>query len=612
MAKRDTNSIVAGRERQVTLIIAVAVFFVLLLVRLFTLQVLKHDEYARFAQANQLQRERVPAPRGYFLDRNGEVLVDNVLHFQVVMSWHKREDVSAAAAELSQWLPVDTTKIMTRFDAWARKNAGRAYPIVPDADKFVVSFVRENNDVFRDLRVVSRARRRYRDGELASHLLGYVGEVGDNELARNDGDKRYYPGDMVGKSALELYSEDVLRGTDGQRVFEVNASGRVLGEVKELSIPPVPGRNVTLTIDHDLQAGLEDLLRPHGPSAAVVIDVADGSILAAASLPQFNPNEFATGITQASLDRLFDADTKPLFNRFSQARYPPASTLKIISTHAILTNDLVSPGHVLVYCTGGHRFGNRIYRCWQPMGHGYMNLRNAFIQSCDVYFYKAAEIMDVDMLAASARAFGLGEKTGIDLPAEVRGLVPDRDYYDRRFGKGKWTQGLVLNNIIGQGEYLVSLLQMVRVAAAVANEGYLVTPHVIDHVDGEPPVSYPRRRVARLSGSTLRFIQSAMEGVVSDPDGTAHWTRIKWLKTAGKTGTAQNPHGNHHAWYIAYAPADDPQIAIAVIVENAGHGGEVAAPIARDFFIQYFRPETTASTAGEAAGGDPVSQGALR
>lgn len=612
MAKRDSTSLSRGRERQLTLIVLVAGFFALLLGRLFMLQVVRHDEYSRFAEDNQLQRERVAAPRGYFLDRNGQVLVDNVLHFEVTMSWRTRDDAAAAAAGLASYLPVDTAKVMARFDAWKKKHGLRAFPIVPDADKFIVSFIRENQDEFPGLRVISKARRRYREGRLGSHLLGYVGEVGDNELARGGEDgRRYYAGDMVGKSALELYSEDVLRGVDGQNVFEVNASGRVLGEVKELSIPPTPGRNVILTIDARLQAFLEErlegLLSDYGPGAAVAMNVNDGSILAAASLPQFDPNEFATGISQESLDRLFNAKTKPLFNRFSQARYPPASTLKIVSAYAILSNELVRPEHVLVYCTGGHQFGNRYFRCWQELGHGYMNLRGGVVQSCDTYFYKVAEITDIDVLASAARAFGLGEKTGVDLPAEARGLVPDREYYDRRFGKGKWTQGLVLNNIIGQGDYLVSLLQMVRVCAAVANEGYLVTPHVIDQVEGEPRVSYPLRRVARLSGATLRFIREAMEAVVSDPDGTAHWTRLSWLKTAGKTGTAQNPHGEDHAWYIAYAPADNPEVAIAVIVENAGHGGEVAAPIARDFFIEYFRPEATA--AGEDAAGQASGSG---
>jgi len=602
LGKRDSTNLTIGRERQLTLVVIMLTLFGLLITRLFSLQVVRHDEYFQYSEDNQLQRERVPAPRGYFLDRNGNVLVDNVLHFQVVMSWNDRDDVAQAAAGLAQYLPVDTTKIMNRFEAWRRKNGAVAFPVVPDADKFVVSFVRENADKFPHLRVISRARRRYREGKLASHVVGYVGEATDNDIARQgETTKKYYPGDMIGKTALELYSEDVLRGSDGQKVYEVNASGRVMGEVKELSIPPTPGRNVTLTLDRDRQRRLEELLSKHTPSAAVVIDVNDGSIIAAASLPQFDPNDFATGISQERLNFLFNAKSKPMFNRFSQARYPPASTLKIVSAYAILVNDLIPPEHVLAYCTGGHQFGNRYYRCWLEGGHGYVNLMAGIVRSCDTYFYKAGEIMDIDMLASAARAFGLGEKTGVDLPAEVNGLVPDREYYDRRFGKGQWTQGLVLNNIIGQGDFLVNVLQVVRMCAAVANGGYLVTPHVVDHVDGEPRVSYPRMRVARLSGNTLHFLQRALEGVISDPQGTAHWTQIKWLRTAGKTGTAQNPHGLDHSWYVGYAPADDPQIAIAVIVENAGHGSEFAAPIARDFFIDYFTPPATADAAGQGA-----------
>jgi len=594
-----------GRERQLTLSVIMVTFFVLLVARLFSLQVVRHDEYFQFAEDNQLQRERVPAPRGYFLDRSGHVLVDNVLHFQAVMSWKNRDDVAATASELAAYLPVDTAKIMDRFELWERKHGTMAFPIVPDADKFVVSFVRENADSFPNVRVVSRARRRYREGAFASHLLGYVGEVGDNDIARTaDEGKKYFPGDMVGKTGLELYSEDVLRGFDGQKVFEVNASGRIMGEVKELSIPPRPGRSVTMTIDEGLQKYLEGLLAAQrGPSAAVVMNVTDGSILAAASMPQFDPNEFATGISQGMLDYLFNDKSKPMFNRFSQARYPPASTLKIVSAYAILANELIPPDRVTVYCTGGHQFGNRYFRCWREDGHGYVNLLGGVVESCDTYFYKAAEIMDIDVLANAARAFGLGEKSGIDLPAEVNGLVPDREYYDRRFGKGQWTQGLVLNNIIGQGDYLANVLQVVRMCAAVANGGYLVTPHVIDQIEGEPRVSYPSRRVPRLSGSTLRFLRRAMEGVVEDPDGTAHWTKIPWLRTAGKTGTAQNPHGEDHSWYTGYAPAENPDIAIAVIVENAGHGSEVAAPIARDFFREYFRPSVTAQAAGAGDGG---------
>jgi penicillin-binding protein 2 len=604
MGKRDSNAIARGRERLRTLGLLVGLMLSVMAVRLFDLQVVRHDQYARFAQDNQLQRERVAAPRGYFKDRNGRILVDNVLHFEVVMSWRERDDVADTVRRLAVRLPLDTTRVMTRYDAWAEKYGRRAFPIVPDADKFIISFVRENTDVFPELRVVSRSRRRYRDGETAAHMLGYVGEVSDADVTRAGAG--YQAGDMVGKTALELRCEDLLRGDDGQRVMEVNASGTLLGEVKELSTPPVSGSNMVLTIEADLQAFIEAQLEDKNPGATLVMNVETGAILAAASHPSFEPNEFATGISQSSLDALFNAETKPLFNRISQARYPPASTFKIVSAHAIITNQLFNPGEVLVYCTGAHRFGNRVFRCWEPAGHGAMNLMTAIIQSCDVYFYKVAEIMDADVLAASARDFGLGVRTGLDVPGEVPGLVPDRDFYDRRFGKGRWTQGHMLNNIIGQGEYLVNTLQMARICAAIGNGGFLVTPHMIGSVEGEAPVAYARKRVPGLGPRTLSFLRRAMERVVSDDDGTANWTRMKWLPTAGKTGTAENPHGDPHAWYMAYAPADAPEIVAVVLVENAGHGGEVSAPMVRDIFKFYFGPPPEAAAGSNQAVSAPA------
>lgn len=588
MGKRDSRNQLTGKNRQRVFAGFVAVFFSLLLVRLFSLQSIHHDEYARFAENNQLQRERVVGPRGFFKDRTGKILVDNVLNFEVVLPWQRDSEVAETVSRLAAYLALDSIRVTERFDAWKKKNGQAPFPLVPNADKFVISFVRENGDLFPNLRVKSRARRRYRRNELTAHVLGYVGEVGDGDL-RRDGTERYYPGDMVGKAALERFCEDDLRGQDGQRVFEVNATGTVMGEVKELSIPPTMGKTITLTLDENCQVHLNRLLSRAGTGAAVVMNVDDGSIIAAVSVPGFNPNEFAMGISQEKLQALFADETKPMFNRIHQARYPPASTLKIVSTYAILTNEIVNPNEILVYCTGVHRFGNRLYHCWQAEGHGAMNLYTAFIHSCDTYFYKVAEIMDVDVLASASEAFGLGEKTGVELPGEVTGLIPSREYYDERLGKGKWTQGYILNNIIGQGEFLVNVLHVVRMTAAVANGGYLVRPHIVKNIGDEPPVAYEKRKVPMLAGRTLQFLRRAMEGVVSSTGGTAYWTRINGFKSAGKTGTAQNPHGEHHSWYTAYAPADNPEIAIAVLVEHAGHGAEVAAPIARDFFIEYFQ-----------------------
>jgi penicillin-binding protein 2 len=579
-----------GRSRERVLVVFVLVVFAVLLGRLLDLQAIRHSEFARVAEKNLLQRERVPGPRGYFTDRHGNILVDNVLNFEVVLPWKSKDEVAETVSQMSRYIPVDSVRVLERFEVWTKKNGKLPFPIVLDADKLVISFVRENADLFPRLRVISKARRRYRYDDMAAHLLGYVGEVSDLELSRDEV-APYHPGDMAGKTGLELARESSLRGEDGQLALEVNASGRVLGEIPRYSYAPSIGKTVTLTLDLRLQKHLEALMADKELGVAVVMDVHDGSILAAVSKPSFDPNEFALGVSSQRLQELFGDETRPLFNRISQARYPPASILKIISTFAILNDRLVDPGEILVYCTGAHRFGRRIFRCWRPEGHGAMNLYTAFVQSCDVYFYKVAEFMDVDVLANAAMAFGLDERTGIDLPGEVAGLVPTRGYYERRFGKGQWTQGQVLNNIIGQGEFLVNSLHILRVCAAVANGGYLVRPHITRSIGDAPPVAFKKKRVPNLSGNTLSFIRRSMEGVVQDEDGTAYWTRLDWLSSAGKTGTAQNPHGEHHAWYTAYAPADAPEIAMVVLVEHAGHGGEVSAPIVRDFFEEYFRSE---------------------
>jgi penicillin-binding protein 2 len=579
-----------GRNRERALVAFVLVFFVVLTARLLDLQAIRHGEFARVAEQNLLQRERVPGPRGYITDRAGNILVDNVLNFEVVLPSRSADEVGETVSRMSKLMPIDSAKVLERFDAWQKKNGSMPFPIIPDADKLVISIVRENADLLPKLRVISKARRRYRYGSLAAHVLGYVGEVGEFELSR-ESEQPYQPGDVAGKTGLELACESSLRGEDGQLALEVNASGRVMGEIPRFSYPPSIGKTVTLTLDLNLQSYLETLMADKERGAAVVMDVHDGSILAAVSKPSFDPNEFALGISSSRLQELFEDESRPLFNRINQARYPPASTLKIISTYTILVEHLVDPGEIMVYCTGAHRFGNRLYRCWRPEGHGAMNLFTAFVQSCDVYYYKVAEFMDVDALANAANAFGLGEKTGVDLPGEVSGLVPDREYYERRFGKGQWTQGQVLNNIIGQGEFLVNTLHMLRVCAAVANGGYLVTPHITRSIGDGPPIAFKKKKVPDLSGATLKFLRRGMEGVVQDEGGTAYWTRLDWLRSAGKTGTAQNPHGEHHAWYTAYAPADAPEIAMVVLIEHAGHGGEASAPIVRDFFREYFRSE---------------------
>lgn len=609
MAKRDSRDEQRGRVKYRGLSVIVFLAFGVLTARLFGLQFLSYDRYSQYAQENQLQRERIPSPRGLIKDHNGTVLVDNVPRFDVIMPWRSEQEVRAVVASLNRYVVLDTADTFARFDSWQRRNKGAPFPVVADADKLIISFVRENQDMFPKLRVATNSRRRYNRGVFAAHLLGYVGEVSDQFLAKpSNGD--YQAGDIMGKVGIEGVCESQLRGSDGYRVVAVNAWGTVLGELKELLKPPTPGRNVTLTVDADLQQKLEDLIAPHGAGAAVVMDVENGSLLAVVSLPQFDPNSFASGIDVDQWRRLNTAEDKPLFNRFLQATYPPGSTLKIVSAYTVLSDQIVSPREQLVYCTGAHRFGNRVFKCWRSWGHGYMNLYGGVVQSCDIYFYNVAEMTDVDLLAEAARDFGMGSRTGIDLPNEIQGLVPDRAYYNQRFGEGKWTQGLVLNNIIGQGEFLASVLQMARVVAAVGNGGYLVQPHVIQEIEGEPQGVYQRKKIRRLTGYTLNFLKSALEGVVNDEDGTARGARVPGLRTAGKTGTSQNPHGEDHAWFIGYAPAENAKIAVAIVVENAGHGGAVAAPMAGQLYRAYFKPDEAASVLSQTPLKKPVNSAA--
>jgi penicillin-binding protein 2 len=587
LAKRDSRDERRGSDRVRRLVAIVVALLLVLAGRLLFLQHVKHGYYAEYAEENQLQRERIVAPRGLIFDRGGVALVDNVPTFDVVLPWRYRKQLRSVVQRLNEYMPLDSTKIFARFDNWEKKHGGAPLPIIEDANKLEISFVRENVDLFPRLRVETRSRRRYRMGTYAAHLLGYVGEVTDEFLAQ-DKTGGYYPGSVVGRAGIEAVCEAYLKGEDGQRVVAVNASGTVLGDLPHLSRAPIPGQDVYLTIDAKAQAWLEELISAWSAGAAVAMDVRDGSIVAAASLPQFDPNAFARGIDKATWDALYSAENKPLFNRFLTATYPPGSTLKVVTSYSVLTNRLVDPNQALVYCTGQHRFGNRTFRCWKPEGHGYVNLRKGIVESCDSYFFEVGEMLGVDVLAEASREFGLGSPVGVELPGEAKGLVPDREYYNKRFGKRGWTQGVMLNNAIGQGEYLATVLQMCRVAATVANGGYLVQPHVIKEIAGNPPSSYPKTQVERLTPAIVRFLQEAMVGVVESEHGTARGSRVEGLKAAGKTGTSQNPHGEDHAWFIGYAPADEPEISVAILIENAGHGGAIAAPMAGKFYREYF------------------------
>ena len=604
------NERLLERRRTILLVILAGALIVLAL-RLFYLQVFQNDHYSRLALSNRIQKEDIPAPRGLIRSSDGSKLVVNVPVYQISILPNRifrRENKLSLAC---RWLGIDEEDLTASLAEWIEKYPdGREMTVIQAADKEQISILTENRALFPFFRLEMKHRRHYPEEKLAAHLLGYTGKVSDTEL-KEPGDLRR--GDIIGRTGVEYIYEEFLRGQYGLRIIEISAEGTRIGEYVGLveneqlegrveSRPPVPGHDIFLTIDIDLQRVVEAVLE-WNKGAVVIMDPRNGAVLAAVSRPVYDPDIFTGGISEESWRQLDEDPDKPLFNRTVQATYPPASTFKMIVSYAGLTTRVISTTETMDPCYGGYQFGNRYFRCWKSGGHGYSNLFEAIINSCDVYFYQLARRLKADEFAYAGRLFGFGRKTGIDLPSEARGLLPDRAYYDRKFGKGKWTKGHLLNYSIGQGDALATPVQLCQMVAMIANGGKRILPHVVDRIeDSEGTVVFRfdgiPEKVPQIDMTLLRFIQRSMRAVVAGETGTGRAAAIPGTAICGKTGTAQNA-GKDHAMFVAYAPERDPEIALAIVLEHAGHGGAMAAPLARKIFSAYFYPVTVMETTGE-------------
>ncbi|MCP4545898.1 MAG: penicillin-binding protein 2 [bacterium] len=573
------------------MIILSVILLLILAVRLFQIQVLASGGYLRLSLDNQFREIRIPAPRGMILDRQGHPLAANKAACEVsvsVRALDRDRDVITALAEI---LDCREDMIRERLERARQEHRPRAV-IERDLLREQILILEERLMELPGVHLQDWPLRTYPNERLAAHLLGYVGEVSDSEVDTDSFDPRAYRlGDNIGRMGVEKTYEPLLRGTDGKELILVNARGAQLSTVEFL--PPVAGNRLYLTLDLNLTAELDSALAFWGAGAGVVLNVETGEILAAASRPAFDPNQLVGGIPTAVWERLTNNPDKPLFNRVSMATYSPGSIFKPLVSLKSLSEGIVTPETRLRTCLGGLRLGRRTFRCWEPNGHGRVGLIGALEQSCDVYYYQVGEMLGVDNIAEQARAFGLGSASGADLDSEARGLIPDTRWYDNRYGEGKWTTGHVWNVAIGQGEVLVSCLQMARVYAALANGGYLVTPRLRHHVEDENGDTYipfspnrGRRRID-LDPDELAVVKLGMEAVLYGENGTARGSKLRDFRMAGKTGTVQNPHGLEHAWFSGYAPAENPEIAIAIIVEHGQHGSDVA-PIFRQLVNSYF------------------------
>lgn len=558
--------------------------FSIVSIGLLRLQVTHHIEYRDLAKENHVRLEVLRAPRGSIYDRNGVLLADSAPRFSIVFRPFPAESAAMTrVTQSAQWIrdvaelvQVDTAEV--RAGVTLGNRSGQTVVLVRTAPFEVRAAVEEMRMELPGVEVQIEPLRRYPYGTAASHLLGYAGQINERELDVRQG-QGYRPGDLIGRTGVERSYEDLLRGRDGAEFVVVNAMGRRVSTLSE-GPPrlPLPGHDLVLTLDMEVQMALEEVLSGVTRGAAVAIDPRDGGILGLVSRPAFDPNEFSLGITSERW-RLLNRDDNPLLNRAIQGVYPPGSTFKIVSMLASLRNGVAEPATRLAPCHGGYQFGSRWFGCWKREGHGSLDFVGALEHSCDVYFYQVGQKLGLERLEETARAFGMGEVTGVDLPQEKQGLVPDQEWYEKNWGK-RSHQAVMLNLAIGQGELLATPLQMALVAATAGNLGRVVRPHIVHEVRGVPEFVKPRSGRARVTASAEDWaaLRLGLENVVSS--GTGRGAQVPGIHVAGKTGTAQNPHGQDHALFVCYAPAENPTIALAIVVENAGHGGSVAAPMA--------------------------------
>jgi penicillin-binding protein 2 len=594
-------------ELQTRLAVAVVVVllaFVLVGARLWYLQIDRGSEMRSSSEDNRIRLVRIPGARGVVYDRHGEILVDNRPSFDVVFvpedaHDRRRQVLRNLAGYLGEGEPALLAAVRTPA---TKRPPYQGIVVRRDVDWQGVVALEAHQLDLPGVTLQVGPKRYYPYGPLAAHLLGYVGEVSEAELTDGAGGS-YRRGDLLGKAGLEKSWDDELHGTPGGQQIEVDALGRRMRVLKE--VPDLPGATLTLTIDRDLQEAADRALG-ESDGAIVALDPRDGEVLAMVSHPAYDPNVFARGIRRDEWRTLVQDRKHPLNNRAVQGQFPPGSTFKVAVATGVLEENLVSPGFG-VSCSGGMPFGNHFFRCWKKGGHGGVNLHRAIVESCDVFFYTVGRRLGVDGIAEYSHRLGLGLPTGIRLEHEKTGTIPDTQWKRRRFNQ-PWFEGETLSVAIGQGYVTATPLQMANLAATIANGGTRYRPFYVKRVaaaDGTMEHGYAPEVLgeAHLKPSTLAQVRSGMRDVVMTDAGTGKKARVLGVEVAGKTGTSQvvkmgedRNRANRgleatrdHAWFIAFAPVEAPEIAVACIVEHAGGGGGAfAAPVVQQVLQHYF------------------------
>ncbi len=602
--ERDDSVLDILKRRLVAAVALVLFFFALILFRLWSLQITHGDEYERRAYGNRVRIMQVAPPRGHILDRQGREIVTNRPSFNVVLVQEDSYDLGGVLKRLAPVLGMEEALLWEKVREAAGAPKYLPIRLKEDIDWRTLAYLENHNQEFSGIRTEVQPVRVYHYEDLAANVIGYLGSISRDELERVD-EEVYRGGDIIGKMGLEKLREADLRGEKGRRYSEVDVKGFEQKLLK--SVEPLPGRELRLTLDVDLQQIAESHMAAAEKAGAVVaMEVNTGRLLVAASAPAIHIQDFIGGISTDNWKAMLDNPRHPLINKVAQASYPPGSVYKMVTALTGLDKGAIDEETVF-YCPGYYRFGNRTYRCWKRGGHGPVNLNKAISESCDVYFYQVGQRVGVDALAEYAGKLGLGKHTGVEIEYEKSGLAPTKKWKQQN-RNSKWQDGETLSVAIGQGFNLTSPLQVCVMTATLANGGKVFRPQIVEQVvdpEGKLVENFQPEVVSEITGLDRYFkaIRQGMEDVVQGRRGTARRVAIEGLRIAGKTGTAQVvklaqyrhlkeddiPYQfRDHAWFTCFAPADNPEIAVTVLVEHGLHGGSGAGPVARAVLNQYF------------------------
>jgi len=556
------------------------VLFSIILLRAFSLQVIHRQFYKKLAEKNIIKIVFISQNRGEITDRKGNLLADNIPDYIVEIYPYLLKEEEKTLRLLSKISFISIEKIREKI-----KNAKSSFlPVIikRHLTESEVAKILENITELPGVTVERKLVRNYRYGRTTSHIIGYTGETTETEIKENP---ELRENDVIGKSGLEKFYDLYMRGKPGIEYIEVDAARREVGIFKEMkSVEPEPGNGIRLTIDINLQKMVDSLFTEYKVGSVVAIEPQSGEVLILYSKPGFDPNRLVKGVSNEDLKDMLFVEGSSFWNRAIMSIYPPGSIFKIVIAAIALENDIVKPDSRMKSCRGFLYIGNRIFNCWKR--HGSLNTYEAIVQSCDVFFYQLGIKVGYSLIKEGVGGLSIFEKTGIDLPGEKKGFFPEKEWYKKRLNISYPTKGMVANLSIGQGEVLMTPLEICSFFSSIANYGYKITPHLVKEIkDISGNILYKPEKTSKkmpLSDETITFLRKAMLGVVNERGGTGAMARINGIEVAGKTGTAENPHGEDHAWFVGFAPYKNPEICVVVMFENRGHGGAVAAPVARE------------------------------